>query len=405
MPSTPTSKKLIDSRHGAVLAFQPGDNGDWILRYQAAPAAMSSAETCIDEFSDPIYVLAEGDFSKDKVITYPINTIVGSVGYLQPKHGVLRKVVLEGFGLGAVDDLVSFGKKLRRLPSGFVTNPYDGLGLDVDPRALTGEAYGTGELHIQLKRSEETPAFRGPEGVLEDYIKSISRSRVGKESEKLAELSVKIEEVTLRGIVAELNKKIEQHCSEEDWTNFFKSNPFILKLAFGIPIMMFDDDISVGARTYIDLTSDQTKTFAIKAAASGNLSLIEVRSTEIPLVDPGVYRSRIHAPSAELAGAVNQILQRQYELHKSITVLREKNQETYVESCDIKGIIVAGVMPVSWPERRSFELFRNGLKSILVITFDELRNKLEHMLEVLRSPPEDPIDTGLSTPEVPTPTD
>lgn len=36
---------------------------------------------------------------------------------------------------------------------------------------------------------------------------------------------------------------------------------------------------------------------------------------------------------------------------------------------------------------KSLELFRNGLKSVTIITFEELLGKLEYLLEFLRTPP------------------
>jgi hypothetical protein len=50
----------------------------------------------------------------------------------------------------------------------------------------------------------------------------------------------------------------------------------------------------------------------------------------------------------------------------------------------VQCLVIAGRSPEGKAQLKSFELFRNALKSVTVITFDELLRKLEHLLEVLR---------------------
>jgi hypothetical protein len=57
-----------------------------------------------------------------------------------------------------------------------------------------------------------------------------------------------------------------------------------------------------------------------------------------------------------------------------------------VESYAVQGLIIAGRTGDNEAQLKSLELFRNSLKSVVVITFDELVSKLEHLLEVLREP-------------------
>jgi hypothetical protein len=56
--------------------------------------------------------------------------------------------------------------------------------------------------------------------------------------------------------------------------------------------------------------------------------------------------------------------------------------ETYAVQC----VVIAGTSPENPNEQKSFELYRNGLASVLVLTFDELLLKLTTLLDILKNP-------------------
>jgi NADPH-dependent 7-cyano-7-deazaguanine reductase QueF-like protein len=49
-------------------------------------------------------------------------------------------------------------------------------------------------------------------------------------------------------------------------------------------------------------------------------------------------------------------------------------------------VVIAGTSPGTLIEQKSFELYRNGLVDVLVLTYDELLTKLRTLLELLRNP-------------------
>ncbi len=56
------------------------------------------------------------------------------------------------------------------------------------------------------------------------------------------------------------------------------------------------------------------------------------------------------------------------------------------EAYAIQCVVIAGKSPREPNTKKSFELYRNGLAGVLVLTFDELLLKLETLLELLRNP-------------------
>lgn len=201
----------------------------------------------------------------------------------------------------------------------------------------------------------------------------------------LLELAQEVEVVSLEALLDRMKGLLARNLNEAAWQDFFIENPFILRLAFGLPIMMFGEQITVGGRRFSG-SGDKISDFVVKAIASGNLSLIEIKTTKTALLESRAYRGDLYAPSRELSGATNQILDQRYQLQKTIANLKDSSGVYDVETYAVQGLVIAGRTPTDKARLKSLELFRNSLKSVTIVTFDELVAKLEHLLEVLRAP-------------------
>ena len=107
-----------------------------------------------------------------------------------------------------------------------------------------------------------------------------------------------------------------------------------------------------------------------------------------------------------MSGAVAQVLDQRWQLQQSNPALadalrrqspddatdRGPKPETYAVQC----IVIAGTTPREPNLQKSFELYRNGLNGVLVLTYDELLLKLVTLLQLLK----DPAATKLATPTV-----
>ena len=56
--------------------------------------------------------------------------------------------------------------------------------------------------------------------------------------------------------------------------------------------------------------------------------------------------------------------------------------ETYAVQC----VVIASSTLSDSIEHKSFELYRNGLSDVLILTYDELLLKLKTLLEILKNP-------------------
>jgi hypothetical protein len=162
--------------------------------------------------------------------------------------------------------------------------------------------------------------------------------------------------------------------AEGVWQKFFMDNPFILNLAFGLPIVAVGGQVSVGGRA-LSGHGDKVADFLHRNNLTDNLALVEIKTAKTPLLGAS-YRRDVYPPSKELTGSITQLLDQRYHLQTEIAMLRHNSNRSDLESYAIKGVVIAGTMPTERAEKKSLELFRNSLNDVLVITFDELLGKL-----------------------------
>lgn len=91
-------------------------------------------------------------------------------------------------------------------------------------------------------------------------------------------------------------------------------------------------------------------------------------------------------PSKELNGAVAQVLDQAYNLTRNLTNLKESSRQWDLESYAVSCFVVAGRTPppASKPaEQKSFELYRANSRSVTIVTYDEILERLRLLREFL----------------------
>ncbi|WP_095151288.1 hypothetical protein [Pseudomonas sp. Irchel s3b5] len=63
--------------------------------------------------------------------------------------------------------------------------------------------------------------------------------------------------------------------------------------------------------------------------------------------------------------------------------------EERVHTHAVAAIVIIGRTPIEENKQRAFEQYRNGLKVVLVVTFDELQARLESIHQALMPKPQD----------------
>ncbi|MFJ2323200.1 Shedu immune nuclease family protein [Pseudomonas sp. NPDC087817] len=206
------------------------------------------------------------------------------------------------------------------------------------------------------------------------------------EPRTLFNLKAEIELVTLGQLIEVYRKMMDSNANETRWQAFLSKNPFILDMAFGYPVKKIADQPYVGGKNFSG-RGGQYSDFLMAAKATGNLALIEIKHPQHDLL--GKQYRKTYTPSYELSGSVGQIISQRSHVQREIYGLAHDLKER-VHAHAVAAIVIIGRTPEEEDKQEAFEQYRNGLKDVLVVTFDELQDRLESIHRALTPPTLDP---------------
>jgi len=219
---------------------------------------------------------------------------------------------------------------------------------------------------------------------------SATRSSTGAlaktQTDQLLALKADIELATLAELIEKFDDMIAGNLSESRWQTFFQQNPFVLSLAFGYPIVMLQGQASIGG-TRLNGGGVKIADFLVQAQGTGNAAIVEIKGPGSAILQKRPYRPGLYAPSTELSGALSQCLDQVHQLQRDISRLKDESDLPDLQAHAVHCVLVAGTLPTERSAKKSFELLRNSLHGVTVITFDELRGKLQIILTLLQSEP------------------
>ena len=220
-------------------------------------------------------------------------------------------------------------------------------------------------------------------------------SKVGEQTVESKKIVVttkeKIEKKFLEDAIKEFKKilalKSDSGRLEKKWEQFFKENSWIISNLFSLPVLLFANQAYVGGKEIFNING-KISDFLFKNSLTDNLAIIELKTHKSDLLAKKPYRGNdVFSLSEELSGAVNQVLDQKQNLLNDFHNLRSKTgQDDWFESFNSKCLIIAGCfkdLPTNG--RRSFEIFRNNLYGVEIITFDEVLQKIEAFVSLIKS--------------------
>ena len=242
------------------------------------------------------------------------------------------------------------------------------------PEVKAGEIYELVQLRGRASNRSAKDGLAAAQVVREDAKKIASE-----EPTKLFELKAVIEQVTLAQLIDEFEAMLKKNSAEPKWQTFFKANPFVLGLAFPYPVILFQDQASVGGTT-IRGNGESIVDFLMAQRFTGNLALIEIKRPSTALVEPRAYRGDLYAPHRDLTASMAQVLDQRAQLLHHFAAKKSQDKalaDAHVSS--VNCIVVVGTLPTDAAQICSLDLFRHSSKDVSVVTFDELLEKLKEL--------------------------
>lgn len=190
--------------------------------------------------------------------------------------------------------------------------------------------------------------------------------------------------------IARLHKFINEwaanrsNAKEGYWQDLLTRESWALGQLFGAPFVIVGERVYVGGKTY-ENKEGRIVDFLYKNSLTGNVLIAEIKTPVTPLLGPE-YRQGVFPPSNELSGAVTQALDQRQTLMSEYQQIQLDaagavpfNPRTLVLAGDLESQAVRD------SRLRSFELFRNELRGVEVVTYDELAAKAQGLLELFQT--------------------
>jgi hypothetical protein len=175
----------------------------------------------------------------------------------------------------------------------------------------------------------------------------------------------------------------KENAEEEFWQQRLEQNAFVLSQVFSHPIVIVKGKAYVGGKG-VENTGGNVLDYLCANELTRNVLLIEIKTPNTPLLGP-LYRGDVFNVSTELSGAVMQVTNSKDSLLKSCHALKAVSAAKF-DAFDPPSLVIAGnTQELAGDTRRvkSFELFRNGLKDVTVVTYDELFAKVATLVTLL----------------------
>lgn len=180
--------------------------------------------------------------------------------------------------------------------------------------------------------------------------------------------------------------------NEPDWQKFFEERPWIFGYGLRYQFLhLLEQRPYVGARD-VTRRGGQESDFLMSTSATARFTvLVDIKTPSADLVRREEYRNRTYAPGSDLVGGVAQVQQQAWRWATEGSRTdhnRELLEEKGIFTHEPHGILVIGNLSSLENQRskiRSFESFRRNLRQPEILTFDELLERAERMVDAAES--------------------
>lgn len=175
------------------------------------------------------------------------------------------------------------------------------------------------------------------------------------------------------------HKNIENK-SEKFWQTLLSKYSWILSQSFNSPLVLFEKEAFLGGKS-ISNVRGRIVDFVLRNKLTQNVALIEIKTPKTKIVGKK-YRSQ-YAISEDTTGAIAQLLDYKEQLLKDFYSIKANTESSFTVFNPKLLLIIGSFRNMAPDEKNTFELFRSDLKSVEIITFDELFEKIFMLIELI----------------------
>lgn len=166
---------------------------------------------------------------------------------------------------------------------------------------------------------------------------------------------------------------------EEKWHDIFLQYPILLEQLIAQPVVVVKDKAYLGGKNICN-QKGSIADFLLENRLTKTAAIVEIKTPRTPLMG-APYRGTYGA-SAPLSGAIGQLLKYRKDFVSSWTSLRVSGYAP--EVADPPCLLIIGrVSDLKKEQMDAFELYRQQLRSVTVVTFDEVFMRARRLREMM----------------------
>lgn len=214
---------------------------------------------------------------------------------------------------------------------------------------------------------------------------------------KMARLQRNLDLVNLKQLIALYEEALDAHHNEDWWQLFFEQNIFALQLLFGGPTVFIDAQVPIGESANAP-KGKKIADYLFKNSLTNNAALVEIKKPSTKLMKRRPYRQGVYGVQSEIGEAVTQVLDQALQLTRYETDTKRRTDNSSWTSNAPRCFVVAGHAREldTADKQKSFDLYREHLSGVKIITYDEVLGQLTTLRDFLAA--EEIIDGDTNKP-------
>jgi hypothetical protein len=190
--------------------------------------------------------------------------------------------------------------------------------------------------------------------------------------------------------VSKLDSLLEQwqenhdNGNEQYWHDLLTRNAWVFSQLTASSVVLLQDKAYVGGKSIANTGGGEVD-YLVQNELTANVSVIEIKTPLTPICAASYRSSGSFALDKEITGGIVQVLGYRERFEKAFYAVRHNSARQF-QSYNPRCYLIAGTaVNLDGEEVRSFELFRNALTGVQIVTFDEVARRLLGIRDALLS--------------------
>lgn len=265
---------------------------------------------------------------------------------------------------------------IRRVRKAFVHNDLAKI-LGLDPTHYAEGRHPTSQWITRVAADDEPLSDEDQEALVAATGASAAQI-AATHPDRLVRLQRDIELVNLDQLISTYGDALGARHNEGWWQRFFEENVFVLQLLFGGPTIFVDSQIPIG-KTSNSVKGMKIADYLFSNPMTSNAALVEIKKSSTQLMSKRPYREGVYGVHFEISKSVTQVLDQALQLtkHEEDTQTRTTDR-SWVSSAPRCFVVAGRASELDTPDKKkSFELFREHLSGVRLVTYDEIFEQLK----------------------------